>query len=157
MIQTSVDAERFSFQSKWLSSIGLRTPYEQWAFYGSVILSATQSFGPMYKYYYLRRYLDATDAGEKLIWTFKGRLSQIELDAGQLMLEDYRRTSRRYAMIPVAFIALELVKTSRSRSYLRTSGRISRLLLGVTICTYSTFAYQLAVIEQHDLNKTIEA
>ena len=103
--------------------------------------------------YYLRRYLDATDAGEKLIWAFKGRLSQIELDAGQLMLEDYRRTSRRYAMIPVAFIALELVKTSRSRSYLRTSGRISRLLLGVTICTYSTFANQVAVIEQHDLNK----
>ena len=117
-----VEAARFPFQSKWLSAIGLLSPYEQWAFYGTLILSCSQSVRPMYKYYYMSKYLETSDKDLRLIWAFKGGLSQIELDAGRAMLEDYRRVPRRYAVIPLAFIAGEVLKVSYQKvsSYFRS-------------------------------------
>jgi hypothetical protein len=62
------------------------------------------------KGYYLNKYLNETDKGNKLIYAYKGGLSQIELDAGYRMLEDFRRTPRRLAMLPITFIVIETAR-----------------------------------------------
>jgi hypothetical protein len=62
------------------------------------------------KYYYLNRYLHESDEGLKLTYAFKGGLTDSELKAGNFFLEEYRRTPRRLAILPVAFIAFEAAK-----------------------------------------------
>jgi hypothetical protein len=66
---------------------------------------------PLRKYYFLSKYLAEVNEGPKLVYAFKGGLTQIELNAGSYMLEEFRKTPRRLALLPVGFIVVEFFKT----------------------------------------------
>ena len=101
---------RFPFQSNFLVNLGINTPYEQYALYGSVGVAAFGSFRPLKKHYYLSKYLNTQDSRLQLSYAFKGKLQQYEINAGNIALDAYGQTTRRLVTIPVAFIVLESIK-----------------------------------------------
>eukprot|EP00597_Dinobryon_sp_UTEXLB2267_P016764 CAMPEP_0201092244 /NCGR_PEP_ID=MMETSP0812-20130820/824_1 /ASSEMBLY_ACC=CAM_ASM_000668 /TAXON_ID=98059 /ORGANISM="Dinobryon sp., Strain UTEXLB2267" /LENGTH=132 /DNA_ID=CAMNT_0047343729 /DNA_START=18 /DNA_END=413 /DNA_ORIENTATION=+ len=80
---------RYPFQSQWLVKLGLNSPAEQYGLYFSFGVAMAGSIRPLIKYHYLSRYLHTKEEGTKLIYAFKGGLSQIELNAGEFMLKEF--------------------------------------------------------------------
>lgn len=90
--------------------LGLKTPEEQYGLYFSFGFPVARSIRPLIKYHYLSQYLHAKEEGMKLIYAFKGGLSDTELRAGEYMLKDFRSTPRKLALLPCAFVLLEFGK-----------------------------------------------
>ena len=108
--ETDCSKARFPFQSNFLFNLGLNTPYEQYALYGSIGVATFGSFRPLKKHYYLNKYLNTQDSRLKLSYAFIGGLQQYEINAGYIALDAYRQTTRRLIAIPIAFVALESMK-----------------------------------------------
>lgn len=101
------DYSRFPFFSPKLVKIGLLTPDEQYCLYGSVLLFLSASRKPFMQAYWLNKYLHATDESMKDICAGRGNFSEAELRAGEKLLKELRKTPRRWAAVPVAFLIVE--------------------------------------------------
>ena len=105
-----VDYSKFPYYSNRLKSIGLTTPYEQYGLYATTIVPAFAVFYPIRQAYYLNKYLHENDPHYKVIWAAKSKLTSFELGAGEKYLKDLRKTSKRYACVPLTFILFEGIR-----------------------------------------------
>ena len=60
---------RFSFKSNYLESIGLVSPAEQYFLYGSVLLAFFGSLSPLYRGYYLNKWVHEKNEEMKIMIT----------------------------------------------------------------------------------------
>jgi hypothetical protein len=96
--------------SKYLTYLGMSTRYEQYTFYGTTIAFVAGSVSPLRRAYFLNKYLHETEEGIKDIWAMRGGFNEVELRGGHKLLEMYRRTPRRLAILPLTFVAFEAAR-----------------------------------------------
>jgi hypothetical protein len=76
--------------------------------YFSFGVAVVGSVRPMRKYYYLSKYLHTENEGLKHVYSFKGGLSHIELNAGKFFLEkEFSKTPKKLALLPFTFVVIE--------------------------------------------------
>jgi hypothetical protein len=90
--------------------VGLQTPYEQYTFYGSIGIFILGAYSPIQKAHFLNKWLHETDPSLKDIWAARANLSSAEQKGGQRYLEELKKVSRRYAVLPVSFLLFESIR-----------------------------------------------
>jgi hypothetical protein len=100
----------FPFQNTSLTKLGLTTPWEQYALYGSVAYSTMQSIPAMRKAYFLNKYVHETNLEFKKMWGGRANFSTAELEAAPLFLKHYKSLPRKWALLPLSFVAIEVTK-----------------------------------------------
>ena len=100
----------FPFKNDLLLSMGLNSPYEQYAFYGSIGIAVFGSLQPLRRAYWLNRWIHETNNDYKMMIAGRANLSQVEMTAAKLYLQHYRSIPKRLALVPTNFIAFEFLR-----------------------------------------------
>jgi hypothetical protein len=101
----------FPFQNRFLTRIGLVSPYEQYAFYGSIGLTVFGSLQPLRKAYWINRWIHETNPEYKIMIAGRANLSQAERDAAKLFLQHYSSVPKKLALVPIVFITFEFIRS----------------------------------------------
>jgi hypothetical protein len=98
-----------------LDRMGMTAQVEQYGLYASIVIPVIGSFLPLRKAYYIKKYVNETDAEMKIMIAGKANLSEAEKLASTAFLKYYKAVPRRLVKIPAAFILFELVTSGYSK------------------------------------------
>ena len=99
--------EAYFLRSQFLASYGMTAQYEQFTFYGSVLLGGYKGIYELRRAYFLKKYIVEEDKMMKAIWAVKGNFSSAELEGAKYYLPILRKRPIQWLMLPVAVIVLE--------------------------------------------------
>jgi hypothetical protein len=113
-------AADFFGKNEFLARLGLSTPIDQLGFYGSISVFVGGSFVSLRSAHFLSKYIHSQATGDvdgAQRWAARGKFPSNVLQEAPKYLSEYKARPRLWAMIPVGFLAFEIIKSGFAGAY----------------------------------------